>query len=630
MSEPRVSIIVPVYNDATTVGRALESCLAQTLADVEVIAVDDASTDATPEVLARHAASDPRVRVVRHAKNRQLLEARRTGVGAARAPWVLFLDADDWLDADFARRALDTAARAEADVVCFPILCEYAAGCEPSSEVREGRAGMYAAPDLVADGADVVHTTYRDDRVVWSLCGKLYARTCLLRAFDEIPSRRMFQCEDAYTYFLVAYFAHRLVACSGAPAYHYSMGAGDTRSDAHDLTALEYARVCESGGAAEGVEAFLRTRPDASEYESDVAQLRFRLLADATTRFPRDVAPPDRSKAFHALVTSWPSWEAIGWLAARQWDDPTPCILPAAQDLASSGPVTGRLSVGVLWCSLEDADAADASRLDATVGACVRGNTVVTILTDGEAGLPEGYDPPEGVGRAFLPDVALTTGGRYPERARALHEALVQCGADVLVLVRWARTSLPWDALVARACGVRLVLWPEDVHDLLARGGIPCQRGLPATCALVDVVACSGADAVFWRQFGAPVASRPREATQAWWKGVLSEPGSSGDCPRNGGVPDDACVACCVWDAALDALAERSASERGRERDHEVELARLQSLEDEITRAREETESLRSGLAAVRGSIVFRTGRIITAPLRALRDTIASVSKRRH
>src|SRR5262245_1076820 len=89
----RVSIVIPAYNQAAYLGEAIGSALAQTHQDVEVIVVDDGSTDATPEVCARFA-SDARVRTIRTA-NGGVAAARNRGITAASGAYLCFLDADD-------------------------------------------------------------------------------------------------------------------------------------------------------------------------------------------------------------------------------------------------------------------------------------------------------------------------------------------------------------------------------------------------------------------------------------------------------------------------------------------------------------------------------------------------------
>lgn len=92
MSGPRVSIVMPAYNCAWCIDRALDSVQAQTFADYELIVVDDGSTDDTPARLARRGEA---LRVIRQA-NAGMSAARNAGIAAARGEFVAFLDSDDW------------------------------------------------------------------------------------------------------------------------------------------------------------------------------------------------------------------------------------------------------------------------------------------------------------------------------------------------------------------------------------------------------------------------------------------------------------------------------------------------------------------------------------------------------
>lgn len=96
MTGPRVSVVIPAYNREATIERAMRSVLEQSVRDLELIVVDDASTDDT--VKAVEAVGDTRVRVLRHETNRRAGAARNTGIRAATGDYVAFLDSDDaWL-----------------------------------------------------------------------------------------------------------------------------------------------------------------------------------------------------------------------------------------------------------------------------------------------------------------------------------------------------------------------------------------------------------------------------------------------------------------------------------------------------------------------------------------------------
>ena len=93
MADPLVSVVVPVYNGARYIKETIDSLLVQTLTTMEVIVVDDGSSDGTKDILSK--IPDRRIRVVTHENNRGLAEARNTGIRAARGFFIAMQDGDD-------------------------------------------------------------------------------------------------------------------------------------------------------------------------------------------------------------------------------------------------------------------------------------------------------------------------------------------------------------------------------------------------------------------------------------------------------------------------------------------------------------------------------------------------------
>lgn len=116
---PQVSVIVPAYNAEGTLGATLRSLRSQTQGDIEVLVVDDGSTDATADVIDAHAAVDPRVRRLDLGGNRGRSAARNAAIDLAVGEWVAFVDADDLWPADRLERLLEGALRHRGTKVVF-------------------------------------------------------------------------------------------------------------------------------------------------------------------------------------------------------------------------------------------------------------------------------------------------------------------------------------------------------------------------------------------------------------------------------------------------------------------------------------------------------------------------------
>lgn len=116
VSTPRVSVIVPVYNAEKTIARCLESILAQTVPDLEVVVVDDGSPDGSAAIAASFAEEDERIRVL-HQPNAGLGAARNTGVQAAQGAYLSFVDSDDFIEPHMLEAMLTAAEATGARVV---------------------------------------------------------------------------------------------------------------------------------------------------------------------------------------------------------------------------------------------------------------------------------------------------------------------------------------------------------------------------------------------------------------------------------------------------------------------------------------------------------------------------------
>ena len=113
-----VSIIVPVYNVEQYLARCLESIISQTFKDIEIICVNDGSTDSSAKILEEYAGKDKRIKIITQT-NKGLFSARHTGLKNASGQYVLFVDSDDWIDETLIEKAVSGIKKYNTDVVVF-------------------------------------------------------------------------------------------------------------------------------------------------------------------------------------------------------------------------------------------------------------------------------------------------------------------------------------------------------------------------------------------------------------------------------------------------------------------------------------------------------------------------------
>ncbi|MDR2030630.1 MAG: glycosyltransferase [Puniceicoccales bacterium] len=218
-----ISIVIPVYNAAVYLRQCLDSAIHQTLREIEIICVDDHSTDESLSILREYAARDPRIQVLENAHNRGTLQMRVMGVLAARGQYILCLDADDALELSIAQQAFEAAIshpNGPVDIVHFrckmqrpdmhvPIIGGFL-DCRHFDLLRQ--------PDLlehVASGA-IAHT----------LWGKIIQRKCYIAALrrlvgiHNILQRHILHPEDFVQFMAIAFVAKSYLGIN-VPGYYY-------------------------------------------------------------------------------------------------------------------------------------------------------------------------------------------------------------------------------------------------------------------------------------------------------------------------------------------------------------------------------------------------------------------------
>ena len=122
MESPKVSVIIPIYNAEKYLCKCLDSVLRQSMRDIEVICVDDGSTDLSKDILQRYAKFDSRIIIIEQ-ENQFAGIARNRGMEVARGEYLIFLDADDFFHPDMLECAYTKGEKYRADVVFFNVKC---------------------------------------------------------------------------------------------------------------------------------------------------------------------------------------------------------------------------------------------------------------------------------------------------------------------------------------------------------------------------------------------------------------------------------------------------------------------------------------------------------------------------
>lgn len=222
-----VSIIITAYNVDEYLQQTIESCMNQTFKDIEIILVEDCSTDSTKKIITDLMKKDNRIRLVQNEKNCGAGQSRRNGLDNAKGEYFLLLDGDDWIEPDFIEDLYYTAKDTDADIVSGGI-----------KVVREnGAYDITSYGNVITEGYDKVIKFWKE-RIVF-MNNKLI-RTSL---HEKVPYCTRRFVEDTPTIIPMLYFANKVVYIDNV-GYNYRMQESSLTHKASPLKWAIYRALC--------------------------------------------------------------------------------------------------------------------------------------------------------------------------------------------------------------------------------------------------------------------------------------------------------------------------------------------------------------------------------------------------
>ena len=225
---PTLSIIVPIYNVEAYLSRCIDSILAQTFTDFELILIDDGSPDRCAEIMEEYAAKDSRI-VTIHQKNGGVSAARNAGLRAAKGEYVGFVDPDDWIEPEMYEKLVSTMTIEDVELVCCNVF--------KAQEDGTKRINTEEVLPFYLSQKDLLFHVIKYPSTIngWSF-NKLYRRNLIRESFDETikicedtkfvmhyckaVQRACYLADGLYNYFIrsnSAMFANRGAYALGMP-----------------------------------------------------------------------------------------------------------------------------------------------------------------------------------------------------------------------------------------------------------------------------------------------------------------------------------------------------------------------------------------------------------------------------
>ena len=257
----KVSVIVAVYNVEDYLPECIDSILTQTFSDLEIILLDDGSTDNSGIICEEYAKKDSRIKVILQI-NQGLSMARNNGVKAATSQYVMFVDGDDFLEPDYCRVPLELAIKNNADIVCFGIqrfpkeYIDEQQDCEYNRVIDTKEAFFLLAAGVLND----------------AMCNRLFKRTL----FDHVEFPRGKYYEDVATFYRLLTAADRIYITDQI-LYNYRIRPGSITRTKNPQMSADHREM-----HALRSRALIETMYDDPEYFNDprILQFLFRFIVE--------------------------------------------------------------------------------------------------------------------------------------------------------------------------------------------------------------------------------------------------------------------------------------------------------------------------------------------------------------
>ncbi len=212
-----VTVLVAVYNAAEYLPKCLDSLLGQTLGNIQIVCIDDCSTDGSADVLRRYAALDSRITVVSLDENHGQAYARNEGLKVATGKYVTFLDSDDWFSPDALQSAVDAFGNNPlADCVLFSVTLAY------GEDSENGSAAYPMRPFTAMTGREAF-----DASLDWSIHGIYIARKELYDRFPYDDTCRAYSDDNTTR---LHYIISREVSCCQGIYFYRQHGQSVTHA----------------------------------------------------------------------------------------------------------------------------------------------------------------------------------------------------------------------------------------------------------------------------------------------------------------------------------------------------------------------------------------------------------------
>jgi len=501
--KPKISVVIPVYNTQDYLEQCLDSVLNQTLKEVEAICVDDCSRDNSYQIMQAYHEKDSRVQIYRFDESKSALQARKTGVMAAQGEYILFLDADDYLEPDACRKLYEKIRQEQVDILHFSSRVVNCANL-PQSRIDSNQKLLTPCEKRIEADA-VFRACFIDKAYFFTLWNKLMDAQLVKKAFSFMEDRYLPKAQDLYSFFIISYFAKSYLGYVTEPLHNYCLGRGVVGSSAMNLDKFE--RYCTQVNIVDVLRRFSQSQNITDLTAEVIDKYHTQWLNECIKLWKNELPLDNAVQGWDVLCRYWGCKNVIGAVANLFWYQRTDIARRLAKMPHISLKNREIKTIAFYYYHFTTGGVQRVMSLLATM--FIKMGYKVVIITDSEE-TEEDFPLPAGAVRTTILSRDKVNSSCFADRLDSWDKLREEYGFDMVFYHAWTSNVMLWDFLYLKNCGVPVVV---QAHSVFSFAVNKLQKLFPEIVRILPIadgmVVLSDADKVFWDAYTYPVYSIP-------------------------------------------------------------------------------------------------------------------------
>lgn len=508
-----LSIVVIVYNTGRYLAKTLESISNQDCTNLEIICVNDGSTDDSGNIINKYSKLNPHIQILEHEKNLGTHISRMDGMEKATGSYVWILDGDDSLPPKICSKVIPILKKYSADILHLNAVIN-----------NENYLDQRRIQNMVnfvkpfkgkLNSRDIFKSCFIDKTHRFNIWNKIFKKELITKSLPQMERLCLPKGQDMYEYFILSYNANSYVGLPKIIGYEYNFGNGISGHSKLNLS--QFIRYCNMYYVACAIDRFSKDKNNLVTHASKICCED--LLEDNIVNWYR-LEEKYMPNGFDKMIDNWKSIKVISKLAEYSWFNQG----NIASNIVGSKHISNKSglikTIATYYHRLSNGGIQKV--IPYLVKIWINAGYNVILITD-EAPVDSDYSLPPNIKRYIVQDYANTDRFNYIKRAEQIKNILIENKVDLMVYHAWASQIILWDMMICKCEDVRFVTYCHNIFPMMMGGGYAYFSAMPKIYRLMDaVITLSDTDTKFWKYFNSnvvkvynPLTLMPSESTIA-------------------------------------------------------------------------------------------------------------------